>query len=157
MALADSTVRLSWQKIEGITYRLYRRLASSNGSFFRIDNPSGSLSDPGLNDSLFIDSDVDNISEYTYLIIPVEDGIMGVYSEMITISSEPPVYLCGDASNNGAINILDATYIINYLYKGGPAPESPDSADLDGSGSMNLLDVVYLINFLYKGGPEPIC
>ena len=157
VALADSTVRLGWQRTDGITCRLYRRPALSSGSFFRIDDPSGDLSNPGVTDSIFIDSMVDNISEYTYLIIPIENGIMGVYSDIITIDSRPPTYLCGDASNNGAINILDATYIINYLYKGGPAPDSPESADPDGSGTINILDVVYLINFLYKGGPEPIC
>jgi len=28
---------------------------------------------------------------------------------------------CGDVDNSGTINILDVTYLINYLYKTGPA------------------------------------
>lgn len=66
-------------------------------------------------------------------------------------------YICGDASGDGKTNILDATYIINYLYKGGPAPNPLGSADCDGNTLLNILDVTYLINYLYKGGPPPIC
>jgi len=64
-------------------------------------------------------------------------------------------YLFGDADNNEAINILDVTYLISYLYKGGPAPVCPNSGDPNGDCATNILDVTYLINYLYKGGPAP--
>jgi len=62
----------------------------------------------------------------------------------------------GDADNNGSINVIDATFIINWLYKSGPAPE-PDIAlgDADCNGNLNVLDAVYIINYLYEGGPQP--
>jgi hypothetical protein len=66
-------------------------------------------------------------------------------------------YVCGDADNSGGINILDVTYIINYLYKEGPAPDYPGAADADGSGGINILDVTHIINYLYKEGPKPEC
>jgi len=66
-------------------------------------------------------------------------------------------YMCGDADGSGALNILDATFVINYLYKGGPAPDPETAADVNSSGGVNILDVTYVINYLYKGGPEPIC
>jgi hypothetical protein len=49
------------------------------------------------------------------------------------------------------------SYLINYLYKSGPAPVPVESGDADGSGTINLLDATYLINYLYKNGPAPIC
>lgn len=64
---------------------------------------------------------------------------------------------CGDVNGDGGINILDIVYIINYKYKGGPAPDPLTNADIDGGGSINILDIVYLINFKYKGGPAPNC
>jgi len=69
---------------------------------------------------------------------------------------------CGDVDNSGTINILDVTYLINYLYKSGPDPDCGTSypgicGDVDNSGTINILDVTYLINYLYKGGPEPSC
>jgi len=63
----------------------------------------------------------------------------------------------GDANNNGAVNILDVTYLINYLYKSGPAPVCDDEADANGNSAINILDATYLINYLYKDGAAPIC
>ncbi len=65
--------------------------------------------------------------------------------------------LCGDVNNNGAINILDVSYLINFLYKHGAAPPNPFLADCNGKVGLNILDVGYLISFLYKHGPAPIC
>lgn len=65
--------------------------------------------------------------------------------------------LAGDANCDGKVNILDASGIILYLYKSGPAPCCFDQADADGSNSYNVLDVTHIINYLYKNGPEPVC
>nr|MBN2277003.1 choice-of-anchor J domain-containing protein [candidate division Zixibacteria bacterium] len=66
-------------------------------------------------------------------------------------------YVCGDANGNGAVNILDATYLISYLYKSGPPPVPMGAGDASGNGAVNILDVTYLISYLYKSGPAPIC
>ncbi|MFH2035689.1 MAG: FG-GAP-like repeat-containing protein [Candidatus Zixiibacteriota bacterium] len=66
-------------------------------------------------------------------------------------------WLCGDANSDAKIDILDLTYLITYLYKGGSAPESMLAADVNGNGLINLLDITYLIAYLYKGGPDLIC
>ena len=66
-------------------------------------------------------------------------------------------FICGDANRSGTVNILDATYIISYLYKGGPAPDPLEAADVDSSLTVNILDVTRLINYLYKGGAAPDC
>lgn len=66
-------------------------------------------------------------------------------------------FVCGDADGGGTINLLDITYLISYLYKGGPAPEPIEAGDANGDGTINLLDITYLISYLYRGGPEPVC
>lgn len=65
--------------------------------------------------------------------------------------------ICGDVNNNGRINALDVTYLINYLYKHGAAPPILYLADCNGKTGINALDVTYLINYLYKNGPDPKC
>jgi hypothetical protein len=65
--------------------------------------------------------------------------------------------ICGDSNNDFQVNLIDVTYIIDYLYKNGPAPPKPDQADTDCDGSINLLDATYLINYLYREGPQPGC
>ncbi|PKK82085.1 MAG: hypothetical protein CVT49_15510 [candidate division Zixibacteria bacterium HGW-Zixibacteria-1] len=67
------------------------------------------------------------------------------------------LYVCGDANSTGTVNLLDVTFLINYIYKGGAEPNPPQSGDANASGNLNILDVTYLINYLYKSGPEPLC
>nr|MBN2278055.1 hypothetical protein [candidate division Zixibacteria bacterium] len=150
--LPDTTIELSWPGQSGLTCRIYRRSASSGGSLFRIDDPSGSTTNPGTADSVFIDTDIDYDGSYAYLIIPLNNGIMGRPAGLITVRK-----ICGDIDSNGRLNLLDAVYLINYLYKGGPEPVNPDVVDMDGRARINILDSVYLINYLYRGGPEPAC
>jgi len=79
--------------------------------------------------------------------------------ETVELTAKPVVryYLCGDANFSGAVNILDATYLISYLYLEGPGPDPNPAGDVNSSGGTNILDVTYLINYLYKEGPEPVC
>jgi hypothetical protein len=64
-------------------------------------------------------------------------------------------YKCGDANADGAINVGDAVYIINYIFKGGPAPAPYEAGDANKDGTVNVGDAVYIINFIFKGGPAP--
>jgi hypothetical protein len=67
-------------------------------------------------------------------------------------------YIRGDADGNGKINLLDVSFIINLLYRGGTQPLIPvESGDPDGDGKINLRDVSYIINDLYRDGPLPVC
>jgi hypothetical protein len=55
-----------------------------------------------------------------------------------------------------AIDISDLVYLINYLYKDGPAPEPfADQGDVTADGIVDLGDVVHLIRYAYRGGPPP--
>jgi hypothetical protein len=155
--LDDLTVKLTWEYSPDLTYRIYRRLGPADGSLFRIDDPAGSVFNPGVGDSVYIDNTIDNISPYDYLVIPVDNGVMGRHSDIITIDTHGPVFLCGDADNDGKINMLDILFIIAFIYKEGPAPEYPGAIDIDGQPGVNLLDILRLVAFIYKAGPEPDC
>ena len=74
----------------------------------------------------------------------------------VKIAGQITIAVCarGDANVDGAINILDVTFLINYLYRSGPAPELY-CGDANASGNLNILDATYLISYLYKGGPPP--
>ncbi len=69
----------------------------------------------------------------------------------------PPAFICGDVNADQSVDALDVTYLINYLFKGGPAPNPLESADTNNDGHVNALDVTMLINYLYKHGSPPIC
>lgn len=66
-------------------------------------------------------------------------------------------FICGDADGSGRVNILDATYLIRFLYRGGESPSPPEAGDVDGNGRPDIMDLMYLVAYLYKSGPAPIC
>ena len=61
----------------------------------------------------------------------------------------------GDVTGDGEINIADVLFLINYLYKGGPAPDPLEMGDVNCDDEIDIEDVIYLINYLYKNGPSP--
>jgi subtilisin family serine protease len=61
----------------------------------------------------------------------------------------------GDANNDGTVNIGDAVYLVNYIFKGGPAPDTDYLGDANGDESVNIGDAVYLIDYIFHGGPPP--
>jgi len=70
--------------------------------------------------------------------------------------------LCGDVDNDGEGPLItDLTYLVAYLFSGGPAPEVPSAANIDGivgpAGPIDVSDVTYLVAYLFTGGPDPIC
>ena len=64
---------------------------------------------------------------------------------------------CADVNSDGAVNILDIIFLLNYRYKSGPVPETYQHCDVNGDYFVNILDIVYLINYMYKEGPRPEC
>lgn len=58
--------------------------------------------------------------------------------------------ICGEVNGDGEINILDVVFLINFVYKDGPAPELFEAADVNSDGKINILDIICYINNLYK-------
>jgi len=63
--------------------------------------------------------------------------------------------LRGDVNLDQKISVSDVVFLINYLFKGGPAPSPSFLGDVDCSEEIEVSDVIYLINYLFKGGPAP--
>ena len=62
----------------------------------------------------------------------------------------------GDNVINQMPSVLDALYLQEYLFNGGPPPVSCAlCGDIDNSGQVDILDLDYFIDWFYRGGPEP--
>lgn len=63
----------------------------------------------------------------------------------------------GDANGNGQVEVGDAVFLINYVFKYGPPPAPYESGDANCDGTVNVGDPVFIINYVFRGGPPPIC
>jgi ankyrin repeat protein len=75
--------------------------------------------------------------------------------EVDTFSYPVIEHLRGDANMDGKKTVSDVVFLINYLFKGGPAPNPVYLGDVNCDGKTTVSDVVYLINYLFKGGSAP--
>ncbi len=67
----------------------------------------------------------------------------------------PPEYISGDANGDRTVDLADAVYLLNYLFKNGPSPVPSAAGDANCDGLEDLADVVYLLNYLFKAGTSP--
>jgi hypothetical protein len=85
-----------------------------------------------------------------------EDVIGNTDDKFFMFQIGPP-FVCGDANGDGEVNVADGVFIINYVFKGGPAPDPLAAGDANCDGDVNIADAVYIIAYVFKGGPEPCC
>lgn len=63
----------------------------------------------------------------------------------------------GDVDGDGLVTLGDAIYLLNYLFKSGPAPDPMESGDSNCDYEVNLGDAIYILNYLFKGQSPPGC
>ena len=74
----------------------------------------------------------------------------------------PPDGCCegirGDMNGDNSVgaDILDLTYIIDRIFRGGSDISCPEEGDINGDGiSGNILDLTYVVDVIFRGGPQP--
>ena len=69
-----------------------------------------------------------------------------------------PGYICGDFNGDGNIgNILDLTWCVNRIFRGGPPSDPPQASDVNCDGNnSNILDLTMVVNKIFRGG-IPLC
>jgi hypothetical protein len=66
-------------------------------------------------------------------------------------------YMAGDANADGVLDLSDAIYLLNYLFKNGDLPTPLEAGDGSCDGIVNISDAIYVLNYLFKGGNPPAC
>ncbi|MEA2031347.1 MAG: hypothetical protein U9N55_07120, partial [candidate division Zixibacteria bacterium] len=123
--------------------------------------PSGGLVEPysqATVDVHFDAIDLENGSYTGQMSITTNDPLNPALVLPVTLGVQS--FICGDVNGNGEEpNVSDITYLVTYLFNGGPPPPVLAAADCDGVGGdeVNVSDVTYLVTYLFNGGPPPIC
>ena len=60
-----------------------------------------------------------------------------------------------DQTGGGRINLADAIFILNWLFRGADAPDCIETANTNDDTGINLADGVYLIGYLFRGSSAP--
>ena len=74
----------------------------------------------------------------------------------------PPAGCCqgnrGDMNgdNSAGADILDLTYIVDLIFRGGSDISCPEEGDINGDGvSGNILDLTFVVDIIFRAGPPP--
>ncbi len=62
----------------------------------------------------------------------------------------------GDIDHSHSSNIIDLTFLVDRLFRGGAPPNPTFVADLNGDCSVNILDLTFMVDRLFRGGPPPV-
>lgn len=63
---------------------------------------------------------------------------------------------CGDANSDGNVNVGDAVYLVNYVFRNGPRPNPLCQGNSNGDDSVNVGDAVYVVSYVFRSGPPPV-
>jgi hypothetical protein len=149
----DNSVRLAWQLQTGLQYHIFRRPATSHGSFYRIDDASGDVSG-GVNDSVYIDPEVTDPYDVEYVVIATDGWVLSPPSQIVSaVQGGCCIGMTGnvDGDVEDLVDISDITQLIDYLYISRQPLPCPAEANMDGDseGLVDLADLTYLINYLW--------
>ena len=66
------------------------------------------------------------------------------------------MWVLGDVDHSHSANIVDLTFLVDRLFRGGPAPEPQFVGDMNADCSVNILDLTYYVDRLFRSGPVPL-
>jgi hypothetical protein len=71
------------------------------------------------------------------------------------------VYIPGDANwrsgnSDCVVDINDALYVLNYLFRKGPCPHPMAAGDVNCDCIVNLNDAIFLLDYLFRNGSAPM-
>jgi hypothetical protein len=67
----------------------------------------------------------------------------------------PVKLLLGNPNGDSKVDVGDAIFLLNYVFKGGRAPDPMLLGDANCDGIVNVGDAVYIINHVFGGGSPP--
>lgn len=87
---------------------------------------------------------------------PGYEGLLGHgLIDMVAALEALDPLIVGDANADLKIDVGDAVYIVNYIFRGGPPPLQPAAADANCDGRINVGDAVYIVHYVFDAGPAP--
>ena len=63
----------------------------------------------------------------------------------------------GDVNGDGTeANMLDLTYLVDFVFRGGLPTFCPDAGDVNGDNAItNIIDLTFMVDYIFRGGVAP--
>jgi M6 family metalloprotease-like protein len=65
-------------------------------------------------------------------------------------------WFLGDVNHSHSMDIIDLTFVVDRLFRGGPAANPTFVMDFNGDCAENILDLTFIVDRLFRGGPPPV-
>jgi hypothetical protein len=91
-------------------------------------------------------------NELELIALGLDDRVLA--ADAIRVTAPAGIFLRGDMTRDGSLNVTDAIAILRHLFQGAPAP-CADAGDADDNEALNLTDAIYVLEYLFRRGPAP--
>jgi hypothetical protein len=91
----------------------------------------------------------------TYTGVSIEPETSGAALTVDVAPLEIGNFIRCDPNNDGRSNIADAVWLVNELFRSGPATECPDAADCNDDELIDLSDAAYAVAYRFQDGAAP--
>ena len=95
-----------------------------------------------------------NIADGSYTLL-----VGGSNYKPLILNSVPLGSCCqlrGNLNDLGTIDITDLTYLVSYMFRGGPPPLCFEHGDVNASGAIDVVDLTALVDYMFRSGPAPM-
>jgi hypothetical protein len=90
-------------------------------------------------------------------VYPIDLLIAGIHANHGFTNAVGCCQVAGDANDDDNLDVGDAVFLINYIFKNGSAPVCGRSADANNDCDVDVGDAVYIVHHIFKDGPAPNC
>jgi hypothetical protein len=114
-------------------------------------------------DGTFVVDSIYPVGDYPYSVSAADfdgDGDLDLATANHGTNDVSVLFNClctGNANGDEIMDVADAIFLLNYLFKGGPAPSPMLIGNVNCDGTVDVGDAIYLLNYLFKAGPPPKC
>lgn len=108
----------------------------------------------GPDNPLYLVTDTGDVTPYGNL----DHSALGMALVELPVPCPMDCFIRGDVDGDAVFSgLVDALYLLNWQFSGGPNPPCLKAGDADDDGTANgLVDSLYILNHQFAGGPAPL-
>jgi hypothetical protein len=96
-------------------------------------------------------TEVGSVYEITFVVTDYPS----MATDTLVVHPRIVAFLRGDLDADNMYSVNDIAYLVEFLFRDGPAPAIEEAGDVDANGRVTISDVSYLVYYMFRNGPQP--